>query len=289
MTASYPDNHERPFLEYDKIKVMNNFVATNVLCHQCGGLLPIETGSQFVTCSFCQATNFVDKGRAVFHYVVRATVSDEAAVAALRRWMAGNATVKDLDKKSQIDRPLFELFPMWLIRVKRDGQEKVLLQPAAALSVSELKHITIPASDLEPYQLEADDVAVKPTVPYETMVRWLADEQQIPAGAIQESSLVHLPIYHCHYQFKGQRYTALVDGASSQVFANIFPAKSEAPYRILGVVAFLIYFCAALLPLIGYLSSDATGLAIGIGAYLCLAAVLAVPIFGMALYISAKI
>lgn len=268
---------------------MSDFVATNVLCYQCGGLLAIETGSQFVTCSFCQATNFVDKGRAVFHYVVRATVNEESAVAALRRWMAGNATVKDLDKKAQIARPVFELFPMWLIRVKREGQEKVLLQPAAALSVSELKQMTIPASDLEPYHTAADEVAVKPTVPYETMVRWLADEQQIPAGAIQESALVHLPIYHCHYQFNGQQYTAVVDGASSQLFANIFPAKAEAPYRTLGVIAFLAYFCLALLPLIGYFSGQAAGLGIGVVAYFCLAALLAVPIFGAALYISAKV
>ncbi|NIP54489.1 MAG: hypothetical protein GWN30_20830, partial [Gammaproteobacteria bacterium] len=64
--------------------------AAQVLCRQCNAPLPVEQGAQFITCEFCGTTNFVDKGRAVFHYAVRTTVRENDALAALRRWMAGN-------------------------------------------------------------------------------------------------------------------------------------------------------------------------------------------------------
>ena len=77
-------------------------VTTQMQCQQCGAVLPVETGTQFVTCAYCGTTNYVDKTRAVFHYAVRVTVRESDALSALRRWMAGNATVKDLDKKANI-------------------------------------------------------------------------------------------------------------------------------------------------------------------------------------------
>lgn len=262
---------------------------SEALCQQCAAPLPVEQGSQYATCRFCGATNYVDKRRVVFHYAVRPTVQEEAAVSALRRWMAGNATVKDLDKKSVIERPVFEMFPMWLVRVRRDGQETVYLEPAAALSVSELKRTTVPAADLVAYDHEMDGVAVPPTVPYEMMQQWLQEEQSIPAGAIHEAALVHMPVYVCKYQFKDQSYTAIVDAATSQVFANIFPSKWEVPYVGLGAAAWAAFFCAALVPAAGYLSGGGAGLAVAIVAYLAIAAVLAVIFFVAAAAISAKV
>ncbi len=270
---------------------MNNTpVANEILCQQCTAVLPVEPGSQFVVCQYCDTTNFVDKSKVVLHYLVRVTVQEQAAVAALRRWMGGNATVKDLDKKADIESPQFEYFPMWVVRVKRDGQEQVFLQPAAALSVSELKQISLPAADLEPYApYELDGRAVEPTVPYETMREWLTDEQGLPPEAISEVSLVHLPIYICKYSFDGERYTAVVDGATSAVFANIFPSKWEMPYLAIGIAAFVLYFCAAWIPVGGYMFGDGGGLSLGIIIYLIALVVLAIPIFVVAAFISAKV
>ena len=96
-----------------------------ILCKQCSAPLPVEQGTQFVNCEFCGTTNVVEKGRTVFHYAVRATIHEGAAEKALRRWMAGNQTIKGLDRDAQIEEPHFEYFPMWLVRAERDARQNV--------------------------------------------------------------------------------------------------------------------------------------------------------------------
>lgn len=272
---------------------MNEFATdspnTQILCHQCAAVLPVEQGSQFVTCEFCGATNFVDKSGAVLHYAVRATVDETAASAAVRRWMGGNATVKDLDKKAVLERPSFQMFPMWLMRINQNGQEKVVLEPAAALSILEITELSIPASDLEPYDHTMDGDAIVPTVPIGTVRKWLAENQKIAAGQIKESSLVHLPLFLFKYKYEGREYTAVVDAASSQVFASIYPSKREVPYVAIGSVGCALYFCAALIPAISFFGMDGTGLIFGILGYFVVAILLAIPIFGIAAYVSARV
>ncbi len=252
-------------------------------------MLPVEPGTQFVRCAFCGTTNFVDKTQVVLHYSVRATVREPEALSALRRWMAGNATVKHLDQKAQLERPTFEYFPMWMVRAVQDGQERVLLKPAAALSVSELEHVSIPAADLVSYDPELETTIVPPSVPYETMRQWLSDDHGVQPDAMREVSLVHLPIYLCKYAFGGRRYTAVVDGATGKVFANIYPSKWEVPYLAIGAAAFVAYLCAACIPLVGYLSGTGVGLATGLVVYGVVAIALAIPIFVTAAVISSKV
>ncbi len=260
-----------------------------ILCRQCSAPLPIEQGTQYVDCDYCGTTNIVDKSEKVFHYAVRETVRENEAVAALRRWMAGNATIKDLDKKARIEKIVFQHFPMWFVRANRNGQEEIYLEPAAALSISELKQLTIPASDLEPYDHGLDEMAVEATVPYNAMLSWLKEEHGLTKPEIREVSLVHLPTYVMKYQYKDRSFTAVVDAATSRVFANIYPAKWETPYLAIGAAAFAAYFCAALIPLGGYLSNSGEGAVLGILIYAVVAAILAIPFFIVALTISAKV
>jgi len=252
---------------------------TSINCRQCAAPLAVEQGQPFVTCRFCGATNFVDKGRVVFHYLVRPTVREDGARAALNRWMAGNATVKDLDRKARINSVAFEYFPMWLVRATVQRDERVLLKPAAALSVSELGQLNIPPSDLVPFDANAGGTIVSPTVPFETMQQWLMDNQHIAPENIREAALVHLPLYLCKYDFNQRRYTAIVDAASSKVFANIYPAKWEVPYVTLGAAAFAAFFVLALVSL--FINNFIPFL---IGAPL-----MAILFFSLALSISAKV
>jgi hypothetical protein len=264
-------------------------VASKVSCGQCGSTLPVEHGQQFVRCEFCGSTSFVDKARAVFHYALRLTVREGDALAALRRWMAGDETVKNLDTKAQIEPPAFAYFPMWMVKILQAGQERVILRPAAALSVSELDRLTVPAADLQPYDAAMDASALPPSVSYETMRQWLLDDYAIQPEAIREVSLIHLPIYTCKYRFSDRAYTAVVDGAAGEVFASIYPSKWEAPYQTLGKAAFAVYFCAALIPLLGYLLGDSAGLTTGILVYGLVAIGLAIPILVAAMLVSAKV
>ena len=262
---------------------------TDILCRQCRAPLAVEQGSAFVNCEFCGTTNHLDKAEAIFHYVVRTTVRENDAVAALRRWMAGNDTVKGLDEKAQIGVARFELFPMWLARVTQGSEEKVLLEPAAALSVSELRELAIPAADLEPFEYTGSTNVVEPTVPYTAMQTWLKEHHNVEQSQVKEVALVHLPIYVIKYEFDGRSYTAMVDAATSKVFANIFPSKWEAPYTTIAAIAFVLYFLASLIPLGSFLFGGGAAFGVGLGVYCGAVVVLAVPIFIVAAVISAKV
>lgn len=263
-------------------------VPTQLLCRQCAAPLTVEQGAAIATCEYCGTVNYLDKSEAVLHYTVRPTLGDEQATAVLRRWMAGNETAKGLDKAAQITSQRYELFPMWLARSGRGGDERVHLTPAAAVSVIELQELTIPASDLEPYDSSLDPAAVKPTVPLTALKRWLAGTKGVSAGDIREISLVHVPLYEIKYSFEGESYTALVDAASGRVFAAIFPEKYETPYVSIGGIGCLAYFLAALIPSISFVVGGVGGLGFGVLLYIGVAVVLAIPIFLVAARISQR-
>jgi hypothetical protein len=258
--------------------VTDQVAATAINCRQCAAPLTVEQGQPFVTCRFCGATNFVDKARAVFHYLVKPTVREDGARAALNRWMAGNATVKDLDRKARVDSVAFQYFPMWLVRATVQQNERVYLKPAAALAVSELGQLDIPPSDLVPFDANVDGTIITPSVPFETMQQWLSDDQRIAPENITEAALVHLPVYVCKYDFNKRRYTALVDAATSKVFANIYPAKWEVPYVSIGAAAFVAFFVVSLLSLF-----------VNFSIFLIGAPILAILFFSLAVSISAKV
>ncbi len=264
-------------------------IETEILCQQCTAVLRVEQGSQIAVCEYCGATNVVDKSQVVLHYVVRETVRENDAASALRRWMGGNATVKNLDKKATIQAPEFQLWPMWLVRADVRGAEKVFLKPAAAVTVLDLTQMTIPASDLESFDYSLNTDALEPTVPVNAVKNWLTADNNINSSAIKETSLVHLPVYIFTYAFAERTYTAVVDAATGKVFADLFPSKQEVPYRAIGGIGCLLYFCAALVPLTGYMTGDIVGLGGGLVIYLIASVVMAVPIFAIAAYVSAKI
>lgn len=260
-----------------------------ILCPQCSAPLEVEAGSEFVTCPFCSATNYVDKSQVVLHYAVQATLEEAGAEAALRRWMGGNATVKNLDTKARIERPSFQLFPLWMLTVQKENAEKVVIEPAAALPITELLEIRIPASDLQPYDHTLESAAIEPTVPYETVKKWLTEQHKVGEGDIKSSAIVHVPIFVCKYWFEDRAYTALIDAASSEVFASIFPSKWETPYRALGCVTFILYFLLSAGVAGGYMAGGGEGAFVGLAVYFIVGAILAIPIFMAAAYISAKV
>jgi hypothetical protein len=203
--------------------------------------------------------------------------------------MAGNQTVKNLDSKAQITETTLQLIPLWLVRAKQKGVEKVVIEPAVALPILQLLETSIPAASLMPFDHSVSQDALEPTVPYDTVIKWLKENQKIEQNEISEVSLVHLPIYVCKYQFDGRSYTAVVDAASSKVFADVFPSKWETPYMTIAAVTFALYFCASLIPAGGYINSGGVGLAAGAGIYCLASVVIAIPIFIVASMISAKV
>lgn len=234
---------------------------SNLSCPQCGGELHPDEGQIFIICPYCGATVFVDKSRTVFHWVLTPTLNAEQAEAALRRWMSGSETVKDLDQKSQITGRSFRYFPLWYFRWKRDGQERIDLEPAAATSVTELAHLKLLAGDLRPYALSLAGDSEPPSVPLEAGMDWF--RQSHPGAVVEEMALVHVPIYEFKYLYRGETYTAVVDAATGSVLANVYPAKAELPYRLVGGVTAVVFLCLASFPVIGGLAEHDGGAVAG--------------------------
>ncbi len=260
--------------------------ATQLTCTQCGGELHPDEGEIFVTCPFCGATVYLDKSRVVFHWYLKPTMDQPEAEAALARWMSGSATIKDLDQKSQIAGCTFQYFPLWFFKSGVQGApERIDMEPAAATSVTELKHLSIPAGDLEQYDSSIEQQAAAPSVPLDAALEWLG--QRNPAGDVRESALVHVPIFIFKYIYKANTYTAVVEGSSGTVLANIFPAKAEAPYLAAAGITALVYLCLALIPVIASSGRETNTLWIGIA---ILIGIIAAPILvGVAAWVASRV
>jgi hypothetical protein len=258
-------------------------------CSQCGGELHPDEGQIFLTCPYCSATVYLDKTKVVFHWFLASTLDQEKAGAELMRWMAGNQTVKDLDRKATVSSATFEFFPMWYFK-RRDqtGQESILLTPAAATSVTEINNLKLPAGDLRKYDGSIDAQAHPPTVPLQAAFTWLAEDKILQAEII-EQSLVHVPLYTFKYNYKGSAYTAIVEGGTGEVFANIYPAKAEAPYRMIGLITAAIFLCLAIVPLAMSVGRGWEGTGLGLLVCLGLGVVFVPILFAIAAYIAAKV
>jgi DNA-directed RNA polymerase subunit RPC12/RpoP len=261
---------------------------TEFHCAQCGGTLHPDEGQLFLTCPYCGSAVYLDKSKVVFHWSLACTVTAEAAAASLRRWMAGNQTVKDLDHKSQVVSTTFQYFPLWYVKAKAQGRETVFLEPAAAISVSEIKSLDIPSGDLQKYDPALDAQAVPPSVPLPAMLTWLAG-RGVASNTVAETALVHVPIYIFKYQFAGKTYTAMVEGASGKVFANLFPPKAEAPYYLVAILAVAGFLLISSFPVIGYFSGQDIGVIVGLLACLVCGGLWAIPVFVLAAVVSAKV
>jgi DNA-directed RNA polymerase subunit RPC12/RpoP len=261
-----------------------------ITCAQCGGELHPDEGQIFIICPYCSSAIYLDKSRVVFHWYLASTLDETKARAALQRWMAGNQTVKDLDKKATITGSAFEYFPVWYFKHRQPASQKdtVYLKPAAATSITEIKNIKLPAGDLRKYDSALDAEATSPSVPLQTALTWLA-EDHVPGNEIAEQSLVHIPVFTYKYTFKGDSYTAIVEAGTGEVFANIYPAKAELPYRTIGCITALIFVVLAIIPLIGAGMQGPTGTGIGLAICVGLGIIFVPLLFGIAAYIAAKV
>jgi len=213
-------------------------------CPQCGGENPLPSGERVLHCSFCDAALFVDRGGLVSHYSLPRLVDSAAAREALRRWMAGNETVKDLDAKAVIETVEAIRFPLWLFRFGGGPEgETVRVEPAAPTPIPQLAELEVPAGKLAPFAgMEEGAELTSPTVPLETARGWLGEE----AARARETALVDVPLWRCHYRFGGEVYKALIDGSTGSVMASIFPAKAEAPFYLLFAVGLALFLLEGL-------------------------------------------
>ncbi len=216
-----------------------------VACPQCGGENVLPSGTALLLCTFCGASIFVDRSQVVIHYRVPRLIDEPQARESLRRWMAGNDTVKDLDRLATLGALTPLSFPMWLFRFQDGGGESVVVEPAAATPIGELADLDLPAGKLEPFGTGEERVeSIAVTVPLGTAKGWLTQRTALKPGAagqLAEQALVHVPLWRCEYQYQGKPFVALVEASTGRTMASIFPAKAEAPYIAVAALGFVLF------------------------------------------------
>jgi DNA-directed RNA polymerase subunit RPC12/RpoP len=248
----------------------------SIACTQCGASIEPRAGERLLECPYCDTALVVDGSATLIHEVMAPTVPFEQVHAHLRRFLGGTSTVADLDKKARLGDPRLEYFPFWAFTVVGKGGERVVLQPAAPSPLQGLQGIELPAGNTRPMRSDAtgDTPVIEPEVPLETAREWLTARHG--EVSIRQTVLYHLPLFKTPYRWQGRTYQAAVDGVSGKIFPADFPAKAEAPFVGVAVLAVIIFGLEGLL---------IQNVVVKLAAYL----VSAVPILGIAWLTSRKV
>jgi hypothetical protein len=255
-------------------------------CTQCGGQLNPEEGQRFLVCPFCSTSVYIDPSKVVFHWYLKANLAEEATKSILLRWMSGKETAKNLEEQAHIFDVSFQYFPLWYFKTLRQGQEIIYLQPAAATATTELKHLSLPGGDFEPFNNSLTPEAHTPSVPLQTALDWVRRES--PNLQFLEIALVHVPIYSFKYDYKDQVYTALVEASTGRVLANIYPPRKRLAYFLTALLVGSIFTCLSFFPLIGTLIYQEQGALYGTLACMSIGVIMVPVLIGLAMLVAAK-
>jgi DNA-directed RNA polymerase subunit RPC12/RpoP len=212
-----------------------------VACTQCGASIEPRAGERLLECPYCSTALVVDGSATLYHEVLSPTLTVEEVPAHLRRFLGGTSTVADLDRKAHLDEPKLEYFPFWAFTVAGKEGERVVLQPAAPSSLQGLQGLELPAGNTRPMKSEitGETPVIEPEVPLETAQEWLT--ANLGEVEVRQTVLYHLPMFRTPYSWKGRAYQAAVDGVSGKVFPADFPAKAEAPFVGVAVLALVVF------------------------------------------------
>lgn len=215
-----------------------------IKCPKCGAESDLPSGVLTYKCEYCTSSLYLDKRGAILHYILSPTIDRDGATANLKRWMASPETVKNLELDAVISSCEFFYFPLWYFKIKKAERQHTILKLASATSYTELKDISIPAGDLKFYneKFNIADKLKQVSVPFDVAV---ADVLQDDTK-ILEQAIVHIPVFSFTYNYKGDSFYALVEGATGKVLANIYPSKSDVPFFLVTFLACLVYFLAGI-------------------------------------------
>ncbi|HEY3272256.1 MAG TPA: zinc ribbon domain-containing protein [Methanocella sp.] len=224
-------------------------------CNKCGAQVKFEAGDRFVKCSYCGTQLFIDKSGAGFFYIMPFMVDRTNSQGIFRRWAAGARMAKDLDKLANIVEHKQAYFPVYLFRRDVNGKELVRVEPAKSTTLPGLHALKVPAGDLkvfdQAYQTESGAEMINPDIDMNAYLPGLE-------GKPLEQALVYFPIWSVQYEFKGKKYSAVIDGSSGEVHPGDYPARSSAPYFLIAAASFGVFLIEGLPGLI--LGADNPGI-----------------------------
>lgn len=217
-----------------------------IRCTKCGAPIPLDAGVKFVKCSHCGTQLYIDKSGAGFFYIMPFLVQKAEAEGTFRRWTAGAKMARDLERGAQITDFKQLYFPVYLFRRSVGGQEKVFVEPAKSTTMPGLHSLKVPAGDLKIFDEHYSTGGVELTKPDIEMTAYLGNLEGTPL----EQALVFFPIWAIQYEFRGNKYPAVIDGSSGEVYTGQYPTRKAAPYLLIAAAAFGVFFIEGMIGLI---------------------------------------
>lgn len=209
-----------------------------IKCSKCGAPVEIEPGTKFVRCTYCDSQMYIDKSGAGFFYILDFKLDETAATGVFRRWAAGSAMAKNLDKEAKIFKTVPQYFPVYMFKRDVDGREVVYVEPAKSTSLPGMHSLKVPPGDIkifdQHYRMPEHIQIIQPEL---DMVAYF---NTLP-GKPKEQALVYFPIWYMEYNYQGQIYNVVIDGSSGEVFADRFPTRGSAPYMVVAAAGFALY------------------------------------------------
>lgn len=217
----------------------------DVKCSKCGAQISYEAGDKFAKCSYCDTQIYIDRSGAGFFYIMPYFIDEAGAQGVFKRWAAGSAMAKDLDKLACVSSIKKQYFPVYMFKRDVQGKEKVSVEPARSTTLPGLHSLKVPAGDIKIFDqnYKADAELLKPDI---DMTAYLPKLD----GTAKEQALIYFPLWLLSYQFDGKQYDMVIDGSSGETFAADFPTRMAAPYLMLAAAAFAVFLAEGLLGLL---------------------------------------
>ncbi|HMK47036.1 MAG TPA: zinc ribbon domain-containing protein [Methanocella sp.] len=217
-----------------------------IRCTKCGAPIPLDSGVKFVKCSHCGTQLYIDKSGAGFFYIMPFFIQRADAEGIFRRWTAGAKMARDLERGAKITDFKQLYFPVYMFRRDVDGSEKVIIEPAKSTTMPGLHSLKVPAGDLKIFDESYNTGGIELTKPDIEMTAYLSNLE----GAPREQALVFFPIWAVQYEYRGNKYPAVIDGSSGEVYTGEYPTRKAAPYMFIAGAAFVVFFVEGMVGLL---------------------------------------
>jgi hypothetical protein len=212
-----------------------------VKCAKCGGDNELDSGTKFMRCRYCESQMYIDRSGAGFFYILpyqQGFVTQDQVHAAFKRWAAGPKMAKELESQFSNYTAKAQFFPVYMFRRDVNGQEQVLINPAKSTTLPGMHMLKVPAGDIKVFDQKYNYGGTELVQPDIGMNAYLS---ALP-GKPTEQALVYFPIWNVTYDFRGKRYSTIIDGSTGQVFSSEFPTRAETPFLVVGIGGFAAFF-----------------------------------------------
>jgi hypothetical protein len=93
----------------------------SINCPSCGGTLSAEEGYVSLSCPYCNSALTIEGDGGIHRLKLTATVDENAAIEATKKWMAGLAMANDLARSSEIAEAYLIYVPFWKLTARVAG------------------------------------------------------------------------------------------------------------------------------------------------------------------------